>query len=166
MVHAQPPEGKTVVVTVGTTRFDGLIDVVDGVEFQSRLQSLGYTNIVYQIGRGRRIPAISILNLFVYDYLDNFCEFIEQAELIVSHSGAGTLLDVSEYRKPVIFVVNEDTSESHQKELTKVLGPNYFASLETLLDKLDDPIIAPKDVFTKLLSGDKLRGLISNLFDD
>lgn len=50
---------KNVFVTVGTTRFDALIQAVDDSRALNRLSSLGYTSLVAQIGHGEYVPSFS-----------------------------------------------------------------------------------------------------------
>jgi UDP-N-acetylglucosamine transferase subunit ALG13 len=42
---------KEVLITVGSTKFEGLIRSTDSVEFVRLVESEGYTRQVYQIGR-------------------------------------------------------------------------------------------------------------------
>jgi beta-1,4-N-acetylglucosaminyltransferase len=46
-----PRSDRTVFVTVGTTKFDALIRVVDQQAFADTLVAAGYTRLVMQIGR-------------------------------------------------------------------------------------------------------------------
>lgn len=51
--------GKHVFVTVGTTRFDALIEAVDRPAILSGLLSRGFTSLTVQIGHGDHVPAFS-----------------------------------------------------------------------------------------------------------
>ena len=47
---------KTVLVTVGTTKFDELVKEIDTTGFAEVLQKLGYTKLLVQRGAGAYIP--------------------------------------------------------------------------------------------------------------
>ena len=47
---------RTVLVTVGTTQFDGLVLAVCRPEFAAELKSMGFDSMRVQIGRGTRPP--------------------------------------------------------------------------------------------------------------
>ena len=51
--------GKHVFVTVGTTKFNSLIEAVDDPEVLSTLSSKGYTSLTAQIGHGDHIPTFA-----------------------------------------------------------------------------------------------------------
>ena len=50
-----PPE-RQVFVTVGTTEFDALIEAVDSDAAHAALAALGYTRVLFQVGRGSARP--------------------------------------------------------------------------------------------------------------
>lgn len=52
--------GKHVFVTVGTTKFNSLIQAVDNPEVLSTLSCKGYTSLTAQIGHGEHIPTFSM----------------------------------------------------------------------------------------------------------
>lgn len=51
--------GKHVFVTVGTTKFNSLIEAVDDPEVLSTLSSKGYTSLTAQIGHGDHVPTFA-----------------------------------------------------------------------------------------------------------
>ncbi|CAN0466630.1 unnamed protein product, partial [Ectocarpus sp. 8 AP-2014] len=48
--------GKHVFVTVGTTKFDSLVQAVDNAVVLSNLCSKGFTSLTVQIGHGQHVP--------------------------------------------------------------------------------------------------------------
>ncbi|EEZ98644.1 UDP-N-acetylglucosamine transferase subunit ALG13 homolog [Tribolium castaneum] len=118
---------KKVFVTVGTTKFDKLIEEVSKDEVLEVLHSLGYTFVQFQVGTGdsneRKHPKIHIK----YDrYFENFAQEIESSDLIISHAGAGTCLEVLKQHKPLIVVINEDLMDNHQIELAQQLAKDGY----------------------------------------
>jgi beta-1,4-N-acetylglucosaminyltransferase len=109
----------SVLVTVGTTKFDSLIQAVDDPAVQSLLKSLGYNEIICQIGTGSYIPSLSNFRL-----VPSLLPFIQDADLIISHGGAGTILESLRMGKKLIVVTNTYLMNNHQSELSSELSKN------------------------------------------
>ncbi|KAF3838553.1 hypothetical protein F7725_010321 [Dissostichus mawsoni] len=87
---------KTVFVTVGTTSFDELIVSITSPETVQALTARGYERLVLQVGRGSLVPAADScphVTLEAYRFKDSIAEDIEQADLVISHAGAGSCLE-------------------------------------------------------------------------
>ncbi|KAI4457652.1 glycosyl transferase-related [Holotrichia oblita] len=162
-------ENKRVFVTVGTTQFNDLIETVSSSEILEILKNLGYTEIQFQTGAGiinkTSHPNITLL----YDkYVEDFIKQIDLADLVISHAGAGTCLEVLHEHKPLIVVINESLMDNHQSELAEQLqsdGYLYFCTCRTLKDTLMKdlkqlkPYPKPKDnLFSDYL--DKCMGFV------
>ena len=78
---------KRVLVTVGTTKFDKLIETVD--QNVQLLKNLGYTHINYQIGHGTYWPSEEKLTTHSFRFKNSLEDDMGQADLIISHAGAG-----------------------------------------------------------------------------
>ncbi|XP_044259041.1 UDP-N-acetylglucosamine transferase subunit ALG13 homolog [Tribolium madens] len=118
---------KKVFVTVGTTKFDKLIEEISKDELLDILHSLGYSFVQFQVGTGnlnkKNHPKIRLK----YDrYFENFAQEVESSDLIISHAGAGTCLEVLKKQKPLIVVINEDLMDNHQTELAKQLANDGY----------------------------------------
>ncbi|XP_031208222.1 UDP-N-acetylglucosamine transferase subunit ALG13 homolog, partial [Mastomys coucha] len=101
---------KRVFVTVGTTSFDELVARVVAHDCVQVLKSLGYNQLVHQVGRGTVVPetfSTESFTLDVYRYKDSLKEDLQQADLVISHAGAGSCLESLEKGKPLVVVVNE-----------------------------------------------------------
>ncbi|XP_060524452.1 UDP-N-acetylglucosamine transferase subunit ALG13 homolog [Cylas formicarius] len=177
--------GKKVFVTIGTTKFPKLINSLTQKVVVKTLIELGYDFVQVQTGKYFPGPKIdseldkTVINdstivinsriTFKYDtYFIDFDSQIAKADLIISHAGAGTCLEVLKRRKPLIVVVNEDLMNNHQTELANQLqndGYLYYCTCETLaqtlkkdLNKLIHYPETDKYLFAKYL--DKCVGFI------
>lgn len=133
--------GKRVFVTVGTTKYEKLIETILQNDILEKLKNLGYKEVQFQTGSGaferKECPDITLK----YDkYFENFIEEIKESDLVISHAGAGTCLDVLKCGKPLIIVINEDLMDNHQKELGEQLENDeyvYLCTCQTLIETLD-----------------------------
>ncbi|KAM4662482.1 UDP-N-acetylglucosamine transferase subunit ALG13-like [Discoglossus pictus] len=130
--------GKCVFVTVGTTSFDELISCVSAEHTITILKQLGYKRLVLQVGRGTVEPepfSSANFTLDVFRYKDSLAEDISNADLVISHAGAGSCLETLASRKPLIVVINEKLMSNHQLELAEQLhkdGHLYYCTCSTL----------------------------------
>ncbi|XP_040261510.1 UDP-N-acetylglucosamine transferase subunit ALG13 homolog [Bufo bufo] len=130
--------GRSVFLTVGTTSFDELISCISSEQILSILKDLGYNRLVLQIGRGTVEPqshSTASFTLDVFRYKDSLAEDIQNADLVISHAGAGSCLETLEAQKPLIVVINEKLMSNHQLELAKQLnkdGHLYYCTCSTL----------------------------------
>lgn len=138
--------GRSVFLTVGTTSFDELIACISSEHTISTLKDLGYNRVILQIGRGTVEPksySTASFTLDVFRYKDSVAEDIQNADLVISHAGAGSCLETLEAQKPLIVVINEKLMSNHQLELAKQLNKDGHLSyctcstLESTLKTLD-----------------------------
>ncbi|KAF1384858.1 hypothetical protein PFLUV_G00124550 [Perca fluviatilis] len=115
---------KTVFVTVGTTSFDELIESITSPETVQALKARGYERLVLQVGRGSLLPAADScphVRLQTYRFKDSIAEDIKQADLVVSHAGAGSCLEALGAGKSLLVVVNDKLMNNHQLEMARQL---------------------------------------------
>uniref|UniRef100_A0A3P8SKJ5 UDP-N-acetylglucosamine transferase subunit ALG13 n=1 Tax=Amphiprion percula TaxID=161767 RepID=A0A3P8SKJ5_AMPPE len=115
---------KKVFVTVGTTSFDELIETITSAEAAQALKARGYDCLVVQVGRGALLPdadSCPHIRLEAFRYKNSLAEDIKQADLIISHAGAGSCLEALGAGKPLLVVVNDKLMNNHQLELAKQL---------------------------------------------
>lgn len=116
---------KSVFVTVGTTEFESLVIAASSDAILQLLKKLGYSQLTLQIGRGQTEPISGIrhgVNVDFYRTKDSLNVDMSNADLIISHAGGGTCLEVLEMGKPLIVVVNDTLMHNHQVELAKELS--------------------------------------------
>ncbi|XP_051276643.1 UDP-N-acetylglucosamine transferase subunit ALG13 homolog [Dicentrarchus labrax] len=115
---------KTVFVTVGTTSFDELIERITSSDTVQALKARGYERLVLQVGRGSLLPAADScpnIRLEAFRFKDSIAADIRQADLVVSHAGAGSCLEALSAGKPLLVVVNDKLMDNHQLELARAL---------------------------------------------
>ncbi|XP_078036871.1 alg13 UDP-N-acetylglucosaminyltransferase subunit [Augochlora pura] len=132
---------KKVFVTVGTTTFDELIKTVLTAEILEALSLKGYNELILQIGKSTLEPDCTPRNgLIKIEYFNlnpNILEYVKNTDLIISHAGAGSILDALENKKNLIVVANNSLMHNHQLELAEQLHLDkhlYYGSCETLLN--------------------------------
>jgi len=132
------------VVAVGSTQFDELIAAVDCAPFYDLLAAAGIKAILFQVGSGRYLPlnyprddslVVEVHRFIVLE------DYINSAALLISHCGAGTLLEgLRADSNPVrVAVINSSLMDNHQAELADQLdaeGLIIKAEPQTVLSKL------------------------------
>jgi beta-1,4-N-acetylglucosaminyltransferase len=118
---------KTVFITVGTTEFDELIRVIDTPQFLETVIACGFARLVIQHGRGDYIPTLldgsdPQLSIEMYRFKPTLDEDMARADLIISHCGAGSILEAVRHEKELIVVVNNTLQGNHQTELADAMS--------------------------------------------
>ena len=133
---------KQVLVTVGTTKFEDLIINLDNEKFYRMLDEKGFDTVFYQIGSGEYSPTkwekMNLINLKVnvVRLAPKFEEIIKDSEYIITHCGAGSLLESLKNKKKVIGVINEKLMDNHQMELASQLLKDEYIYLVTKIPKI------------------------------
>ena len=114
---------KNVFVTVGTTAFAGLGDVLLSPEVLLELNAQGYHRMRLQLGRGPepQIPDAAPLAIEWYRFKPSLEADMREASLIVSHAGAGSIMEGMRLSKRMLVVVNDALMHNHQQELAQEL---------------------------------------------
>ena len=125
-------------MTVGTTLFTALIEQMTTPETLERIKARSYDKIIVQYGKGAR-PAVESfsfdgLDIEVYDFKPNLTDDMQKADLIVSHAGAGTIMECLRLRKRTAVVINSILMDDHQKELANAMSRRQH------LVKVDSPL--------------------------
>eukprot|EP00043_Microstomoeca_roanoka_P000018 m.26301 g.26301 ORF g.26301 m.26301 type:complete len:206 (-) comp10016_c0_seq1:225-842(-) len=111
---------ERIFVTVGSTQFDLLTQLMVSDEMLKVLQSLGCKELVVQ--HGKAIPPVVTGNaqgmkITIYDYKASIRSDIEAADVVVGHAGAGTVLEALGAGKKMVVVINDQLMQNHQSEL-------------------------------------------------
>ncbi|XP_012696159.1 UDP-N-acetylglucosamine transferase subunit ALG13 homolog [Clupea harengus] len=131
-----------VFVTVGTTKFDELIENVISEENVKVLIDRGYTELTLQVGHGSHLPSpgsCSGLKMDAFRFKDSISDDMKQADLVISHAGAGSCLEALGAQKALLVVVNDKLMDNHQLELARQLHSNshlLYCTCSTLTETL------------------------------
>ncbi|KAG1756562.1 glycosyltransferase family 1 protein [Suillus paluster] len=120
-----------VFVTVGSTRFDALVEAAISEPVLSTLRDSGYNRLILQRGdsdiKSEEFDGESCtiqrhgVDIDIWKFKPSIQAECEQANLVISHAGSGTILDVLRLGKPLIVVPNPTLLDNHQEELASAL---------------------------------------------
>mmetsp|Transcript_1844 Transcript_1844/g.4853 ORF Transcript_1844/g.4853 Transcript_1844/m.4853 type:complete len:318 (-) Transcript_1844:820-1773(-) len=121
---ASEKKGKNIFVTVGTTQFDALISSATSEVALEWMERQGFSSLTVQYGRGEKpeLPSCCSLEIQTYDFRPSLMADMERADLILSHAGAGTVMEVLRMKKTLIVVINTDLMDNHQTELAGAMA--------------------------------------------
>ncbi|KZT09468.1 glycosyltransferase family 1 protein [Laetiporus sulphureus 93-53] len=163
-----------VFVTVGSTRFDSLVQTVLSVQLLEALRARGYSELVVQCGDSEfdvgsfeqagneLVQTNNGVNVHVWKFKPSLQEEYERADLVISHAGSGTILDVLRLGKPLIVVPNSRLLDNHQQELASALQSlghlqaTTTADLPQAIETLDVSSFVPFPQF----NGSRFRELL------
>jgi len=158
---------KTVFVTVGTTKFDDLIITILYRAVMEALSAHNYKHLIMQIGNSNVkpdcTPRYGIHKIETFRLSPSIGEYMQLADLVISHAGAGSVLEALEKRKHLIVVTNDLLMDNHQVELAEQLYKDehlYYCTCQNLLHVIETMDLTKLKPFTN----DKSRE-IANLID-
>lgn len=132
----------SVFVTVGSTSFDELIEKVCSPEILHLLAKEGFKKIILQVGKGNEVITESNdIEIEWFRFKDSITNNIKNSDLVIGHSGAGTILQSLIEHKPLIAVLNEKLMDNHQSELAEQLakeGVLRYCTCSKLLKTLEN----------------------------
>ena len=160
---------KFCVVAVGSTAFEELIQALDCEQFYNLLENAGYAGILFQTGTGAYQPVNQTKSKLKVEIYKNVIleNYIKHSSLVVSHCGAGTLLEALRANATTcVAVVNDSLMGNHQVELADQLDSDGYivkATPETVLEKVQ--LVFNKEVRVKKYP-EKTEGVLIDLIDD
>jgi beta-1,4-N-acetylglucosaminyltransferase len=132
---------RNVFVTVGTTRFEKLVAAVTSKMALEWMASCGYTNLTVQYGTGQapKIDAeTSGISIRTYDFQPSLDEDMGRADLVISHAGAGTVMESLRLKKKLVVVINTLLMDNHQTELASAMAERGHLFMVEAPGALDD----------------------------
>jgi beta-1,4-N-acetylglucosaminyltransferase len=142
-------EGPVVFVTVGTTKFDALIEAVDDPALADVLVSKGYSRLVVQVGAGAYVPCKLLpkgtksgrlangLSVEYFNFAPSLADHMTTADLIISHAGSGSLFEGLRMRKVMVAVPNSALMANHQAELA-----NHLSAMRVLVSATPETLVS------------------------
>mmetsp|Transcript_32295 Transcript_32295/g.81345 ORF Transcript_32295/g.81345 Transcript_32295/m.81345 type:complete len:180 (-) Transcript_32295:135-674(-) len=135
----------TALATVGTTKFEALVDALDTERVQKALYAGGYRKLLVQRGKSSRAPSQRTqgLTVEVYQYKASMADDMASSDLIISHAGAGSVMEALRAGKALIVVANEVLMDNHQLELANAMQSKGYlyqatpSTLDTVLQRAD-----------------------------
>ena len=122
---------KTVLVSVGSTYFDEMIERVDNYF----INHPGKIEIIYQIGSGKYIPRSGVS----FQFTDNFDSLLANADLIITHGGV-TVMEAVSLKKSIIAVPNFNIRGDHQTLFLRNVSKLMNIQVAWTIDQIDDLI--------------------------
>lgn len=147
MDESQTPEIKNMLISVGTTKFENLIKNIDQKKFYELLDQQKFSKLIIQKGTGEYIPhkyksdklVLKNLTVEVHDLLPNFENIIKNSDYIISHAGAGNVLESLKHKKKLFVAVNDLLMDNHQVELAEALEKdNYIFYIKNLSNIVEE----------------------------
>lgn len=133
---------KSVFVTVGTTKFNDLIYSVTKRRTLEAFKRKGYTSLTIQMGNGLiDIEPSDIIEISSYTFKPDIGSDISNSDLVISHGGAGSIMQALDHKKPLLVVINEDLMDNHQYELAEKLSKEkrlYYTTCKNVCDCIEN----------------------------
>ncbi|KAF8638814.1 hypothetical protein AX17_001872 [Amanita inopinata Kibby_2008] len=133
-------------VTVGSTGFDSLIEAALSKSFLNALHDKGFKRLVVQCGNSNTgheafrnsgdqvVLSNDGIEIELWKYKPVLQAEYEKADMVISHAGSGTILEVLRLCKPLIVVPNPTLLDNHQEELAWALENLGFLRTSTVCD--------------------------------
>ncbi|KAG7092372.1 hypothetical protein E1B28_008731 [Marasmius oreades] len=165
-------------VTVGSTRFDSLVNCVFSQPVLSSLRDKGYTQLIIQCGNSeldlryllqeRDVFASENYGIHIecWKYKPSLRGEYERADLVISHAGSGSILEVLRLGKPLIVVPNASLLDDHQQELATALEEMNHLKVSTISDLARNIAQFKPDSFSQFPAYDGSRSSsVMNFFE-
>ncbi|MDP3989960.1 MAG: PssE/Cps14G family polysaccharide biosynthesis glycosyltransferase [archaeon] len=106
---------KVLFVTVGNGKFNPLIKEIDRLKEEGKIKQ----DVVIQLGHGIYEPK----NCKWFRFSEGLDKYYNNADLIISHGGPGTVFEILRKKKKLIAIPNRDrTDPRHQVEYLRAMA--------------------------------------------
>uniref|UniRef100_A0A6B2GAP3 UDP-N-acetylglucosamine transferase subunit ALG13 n=1 Tax=Myxobolus squamalis TaxID=59785 RepID=A0A6B2GAP3_MYXSQ len=133
-----------VFVTVGTTSFPELVTAVSSKSFCLALKKTGIKKINIQYGNGQPPDSLYFdannIEMSCFDFKNSLNKQFEECDVVISHAGAGSVLEGLKHDKKLLVVINEALMNNHQTELAHKLESEEYL-LSCLVKNVEESFI-------------------------
>ena len=153
-------------ITVGTTNFDSLIRHLDQPTAARRLlthlHTLHFTHITLQLGGTHTYDPNTLQQLAstftppftvtTFTLSPSLLPTLTTSALVISHAGAGSILETMRLQLPLLVVVNEQLMNNHQREVADELASRrhvWVTTVDRVLDAIEavtEPMLTVAEV--------------------
>lgn len=156
MSNLSNKKSKILFVTVGSTKFERLINRILDEDILALLKKFNFKKLILQIGNGihqdenlnfpidfkqeKQFFKLG-LEITAYRYKSSIRNDLLSADLVISHAGSGSIIESLEANKFLIVVCNQDLMDNHQFELAEKmyeLGFLLYTTCSFLEDKIEE----------------------------
>jgi len=128
---------EKIFVTVGTTSFQSLIDLVVSDKAADQFSKWGVKKVLIQGGKSSvnkkdNTWTQSDVEFQCYDYKTSIRDDMRWGDLIICHAGAGTTIEALDMGKVLMVVPNETLMDNHQIQLAEKLHKENYAFMSTV----------------------------------
>jgi beta-1,4-N-acetylglucosaminyltransferase len=152
---------KYAFVTVGTTKFQDLIERMLQDDILDILHKNSFDKLIMQIGSGEHELnenesfIRNNIEIVPYRYKKSLHEDMKYASLVISHAGAGSIVEALEANRRLVVVINEKLMDNHQSELAEKMqeeGYCLYARCSNLAEVINE-ILKPGNKLKKYEKG-------------
>ena len=140
---------RNIFVTVGTTEFQNLTKTIITERIFGTMKKFGCEVLTMQIGSDKNFDISNAktlaekygIEIKVYRLKSSIFDDILEADLIISHAGAGSCIEALKARKTLVVVVNDKLMHNHQDELAEQMHKEGYVLMcvpKTLPQTLSD----------------------------
>ena len=119
-------------VTVGNTQYNSLVKTIDETLSSDEFE------VTIQLADGHYTPK----NHQFFRFSDNVKPYFDDADVVITHAGAGTVFQLLEDKARMVVIPNHDRVDTHQLDLAQYVDQNKFASVCYDLTKIKECVMA------------------------
>ena len=116
-------------ITVGTTPFDSLIRYCDENINLSKFE------VIAQVSE---LASYTVQNIKGITFTKDINTYYNDADIVITHAGAGSTYNLLEMNKKVILVPNNTLKDGHQNDICKFIKDHNYGEVLSLENNIID----------------------------